>query len=89
MSGARVRLQIDHLALHGFAASDASAIALALQDRLGALMENQGVPASLRRGGHIAALPSGRIAATADSTPAAAGDEIARAIFHSLQRGES
>ena len=89
MNGARVRLQIDQLALHGFAAGDAAAIALALRDRLGALMANQGVPASLRRGGHIATLPSGQITATAASEPAAAGDEIARAIFRSLQGGES
>ena len=80
MNGARVRLQIDQLALHGFAAGDAAAIALALRDRLGALIANQGAPASL---------PSGQITATAASEPAAAGDEIARAIFRSLQGGES
>lgn len=89
MNGARVRLRIDQLALHGFAAGDAAAIALELQDRLGALIEDQGVPTSLRRGGRIATLPSGRIAATAASEPATAGHEIARAIYNSLQGGGS
>lgn len=89
MNGARVRLQIDQLALHGFAPGDDAAIAAALQDHLGALLWTEEIPALLRQGGHTTTLSGGDIGATASSDPVAAGHEIARAIFSGLQGATS
>jgi hypothetical protein len=82
----KVRLQIDALALHGVSPQHSDAIALAVREHLSELMHSEGVPSVLKQGGQIAALEDATLTATADSDSTSMGEDIARAIYRSLQR---
>lgn len=82
----KVRLQIDALALYGVSPQHSDAIALAVREHLSELMLSEGVPSVLKQGREIGALDDTTLTATAHSDSASMGEDIARAIYRSLQR---
>ena len=85
MSNHPVRLQIDELALHGFAAQDAARIAASLRVHLTRLISDEGMPAQAAVADHLPRLELPAESLAPDRDPAAIGREIATAIFGRLR----
>jgi len=85
MNKPSVRLHIDELALHGFAAHDAARIAASLREHLALLINEDGMPAQAASARYLArvVLPASSLAPERD--PTAIGRELATAIFGRLR----
>lgn len=81
-----VKIHIDELVLHGFAAGDRYRIAAALEHELSRLITAQGLAAAGRKSFDIERMRGGTIKVTAGAKPQVAGVEIARAVFRSLRQ---
>lgn len=81
----RVELHIERLVLEGVSPTDRHAVASALERELGRLIRTRGLPAALRRSGHLrsvtAELPERRRSASGATT----GTAVARSVYGGLE----
>lgn len=79
-----VELEIEELALDGFAPGDRHRIASAVERELARLFVERGVPPALGRAGSIDRIDGGAFEAEPDARPEATGARIAQAIYGGL-----
>jgi hypothetical protein len=78
-------LHIEELVLHGFAPGDRAVIGAAMQQELGRLFAEQGVPRSLSQANDFARMPGGTVSIAPGMRPAAIGAQIAQSLYGGLQ----
>jgi len=81
-----VKVHIEKLVLHGFAARDRHRIATAVQRELARLMTEGSLPRFRQSPPAADRVNGGAFKVKADAKPQAAGAGIARAVFQSLRR---
>lgn len=81
-----VKVHIDELVLHGFAASDRYRIAQAVERELTRLIDEGGPPGWRQNPPVLDRMVGGTFHVKAGAKPQAAGTEIAQAVFRSLQQ---
>jgi hypothetical protein len=81
-----IELNIEELALDGFAPGDRYRIAEAVERELARLFAERGAPPSLMRGGEVARLDGGTFEAARDSSATAIGSQVAHAVYRGLSR---
>ena len=85
MKPVNLELHVEELMLHGFAPGDRYRIGEALERTLTQLFVEQGVSASLARGGEIEQLDAGAFEVSLDSRPEAIGAELALTVYGGLR----
>ncbi|MDZ4721857.1 MAG: hypothetical protein SH847_25635 [Roseiflexaceae bacterium] len=78
-----IDLQIDELLLHGFAASERTQIAAAVERELSRILTEQGAPLHWAQGSNIALLNGGNFTIAANAGADAIGVQVAQAIYAS------
>jgi hypothetical protein len=77
-------LEIAELVLHGFEHLDRTALGAAVEQALGRLFAERGVPSPLSRSGHVDSLDGGTFTAQPDAGVHDIGGRIAQAIYRSF-----
>ena len=81
-----VEMHIEQVVLHGFAQSDRSGIARAMESELARLLGEEGIPAALEEGYALGRLPAGEIRIHEGDGAERIGVGIARRIYQGLGR---
>jgi len=81
-----IELHIEELVLYGFAPGDRHTIGDALEDDLARLLNEGGIPNSLRSQNTIGEIQGGTFKATQNARPTAIGRQIARAVYQGFSR---
>ena len=87
MKPSGVELEIEELALDGFAPGDRHRIAAAVERELARLFVERGVPPSLGRAGWVDRVDGGTFEAKPRAKPETTGAQIAQAIYGGLAGG--
>ncbi len=82
-SPSALELHIEELVLDGFAAADRYAVAEALEQELGRLLADQGVPEAWRAGRGMERLAGGAFSASLVRGSRQIGAQVARAVYSS------
>jgi hypothetical protein len=82
---AGVRVQIERLTVEGVSPAAARRLGGALERRLGALLQERGVPAGLGRDTDLAALGLGDLGVSLDRVPERVGETLASLLYDRLQ----
>lgn len=81
-----IEIHIDALNLHGFPAKDRYRIAEAVQQELGRLLTERGLPASFRTGTSVPQLQTGAFEMQQHSPATQTGQGIAAALYNGFQQ---
>lgn len=81
-----VELHIEELVLDGFPALDGARLGAIVQQELGRLFIQQGIPNGLEQRNMVARLDGGEFQAESDSDAQAIGAQIAQAVYGGLSR---
>lgn len=83
---AAIELHVEELVLEGFAPAERHAVADAFERELSRLLTEHGLPDSHAQGAEASSLDAGSVRLAPGTRPAAAGAQIARAVYGGLRR---
>ena len=81
-----LELHIEELVLHGFEHVDRAQIGRAVEQELARLMAKEGAPRLLANSREIGQLDGGELDLTYGSTAAEVGNQVAEAVYGSMQQ---
>lgn len=82
----RVELHIEELVLEGFSPGDRYRIGAAVEAELARLLEERGVPGSLKSGREIEGINGGSFEVAPGSRAETVGSQVAKAVYGGLRR---
>jgi hypothetical protein len=81
-----IELNIEELVLYGFAYGDRYLISEAIQQELGRLLAEQGLPAATAQSGDLSHLNAGTFDMAPSSRPKSIGTQVAQTVYQGLNR---
>jgi hypothetical protein len=81
-----IELNIDELVLNGFAYGDRYLISEAIQQELGRLLAEEGLPSVASQSGDVSRLDGGTFDMTPNSKPTSIGKQVARTVYKGMNR---
>lgn len=82
----RIELHIEELVLEGFSPRDRHRIGEAVEAELTRLLEERGVPGSIKSGGEIESINGGSFEVAPGSRAEKVGSQVAKAVYGGLRR---
>lgn len=83
-----IEINIEQLVLHGFSPADRLRIGLAVEQELGLLFNEKGVPPSLIQNINLPHVDAGSFKMSPNAKPAAIGNQIAGAVYSGFEAGK-